>query len=51
MSIAKGFESGFNLALKAKSFKAEEEERKRKAAVDEQRLEMEQKTFDLSGPL
>ena len=47
MSIAKGFESGFNLALKAKSFKAEEEERKRKAAVDEQRLEMEQKTFDL----
>lgn len=46
MSIAEGFQAGFNLALKAKSLKNEEEERKRKAGIEEQKLEMEEELFD-----
>lgn len=47
MSIAEGFQAGFNLALKAKSLKNEEEERKRKAGIEEQKLEMEEELLIL----
>lgn len=47
MSIAEGFESGFNLALKARAFKTEEEERKRKMSLEEEKLDIERQTFDL----
>jgi hypothetical protein len=47
MSIAEGFESGFNLALKARAFKTEEEERKRKMSLEEEKLDIERQTFGL----